>query len=236
MRINDSGIVNPRVVHYQKKFSEFEKILSDQYKKTYQGKKMIEDLKSIMTEDQLKVFDVDNFTRKIAFTKSQYDSLGQFNRPEYTYHSDEGHHNDITLVENKTLDYKYGVKYKIMNNHVETTYSHQISDDQLKEVIDLSSALDRFIRYANGQGGTPGLDKTEEENLMSLLSRNGVDTNKAFVANGIEFNTEMMGKLEKTGVESFGFTSLPDYVIKKQFNAYAHELGIVLDWEDEKYL
>lgn len=50
----------------------------------------------------------------------------------------------------------------------------------------------------------------------------GVNTNGPFVINGTQYSTSKHGRLEKVAVDDLGFAMLPDYMIKKQFDAYVH--------------
>jgi hypothetical protein len=139
----------------------------------------------------------------------------------------------LALVPGVVLDTKYGVKLKINRKHVKVDYGNKsFSIEQYTEIRELASGLNRFIRYTNNQSGRAHLSDKVADELLSIFKNNGIDTNKSFVINSTEFNTTEHDMIEKSGVNDIGFTGLPDYLVRKQFDAYGEQWGIDFDWED----
>ncbi len=240
MKIDTSMMTYKKTVHYQEKFKEFEKILSDKRKENPENREMYEILKKGMTPEQRENSSYEDFTFKFCYRDSQAvfsNAFGEASRANYTYTNSNSFENGLSITPEMSIPTKYGINLRVNENSVSwTPGSNPLSDEESSELNSLAYGLNRLIRYANGQNGSPHLEPDIEKSILKIFNSMGIRTNDAFIINGTEFNTLEHDKLEKSGVHECGFSGLPDYMMKKLFNAYGSELGIDLNWDDDAFI
>lgn len=130
--------------------------------------------------------------------------------------------NSISLVSGIDIDLGRGMVLKIKDNMVDVYCSDNrlYDEDNYRRAAQTGAALNKFIRYANGQGGSFGFDDDQRKFAASVLERMGINTDQPFVVNGTCFSTSENGRgtLEKVGVNPL-YTMLPknmmEYVLEK---------------------
>ncbi len=128
--------------------------------------------------------------------------------------------NGISLVPGMNLMMENGVKLNIHSNRVSVDTTNLIGDEQYAKGMDASRALTLFIKYANGQNGSLGLNGEMRKDVLAVLKQNGINTNEPFTVNNTEFNIHEHGHLEKSGVINKTFTFLPDHILRKICDSY----------------
>lgn len=131
--------------------------------------------------------------------------------------------NSISLVPGTEIDLKNGMVLKIKDNFVDIYCKDDslYSTEKYKHAGSLSAALNKFIRYANGQNGSLGFDDEMRKLVTSVLEKMGIDTTKVFKVNGTSFSTteNNRGTLEKVGSNPY-YSMIPEYMMKQVLESY----------------
>ncbi len=222
-------------------------VKSERYYKQYQLNKKFEDFNTALFDYQKKndpkiqrliknseeLLGVTNLKSMCAMSMSNADMLlgnDYFGKiDDFTLIENAGYdktQNSISLVPGMNLMLDNGVKLNIHSNRVSVDTTTLVGDDRYSEGMNASRALTTFIKYANGQNGSAGLNGEMRKEVLAVLEQNGININKPFTINGTEFNTHEHGNLEKSGVINKTFTLLPDHILRKICEGY----NLDFDW------
>lgn len=131
--------------------------------------------------------------------------------------------NSISLISGTDIDLGNGMVLKIKDNMVDIFCKDDrlYTEDNYINAGKMAAALNKFIRYANGQNGSLGFDDEQRELVASVLEKMGINTKIPFVVNNTHFSTteNNRGTLEKIGVDPSN-TMLPDYMMKQVISSY----------------
>lgn len=228
MRVD--GLVKVNQIHQnQKKFVEFNNLLFEHQKKNDPNVQRL-------MENSEKVIGHSDFKSMCAMSMSNAHMLlgndyfgGRID--DFTVIENAGYdktQNSISLVPGMNLMLDNGVQLNIRSNRVSVDTTSFVGDVQYSEGMDASRALTLFIKYANGQNGSAGLNGKMRKEVLAVLEQNGININKPFTINGTEFNTHEHGNLEKSGVINKTFTLLPDHILRKICDSY----NLDFDWDN----
>lgn len=216
---------------YQKKFEEFNNAFADHLALT---DPKVQQLTSNLKRD----FGVSNIKHMNAVNISYEDLMGgndifRPNKEPYTVKENLGFNaskNSISIVPGLNIPFASGINIKIQDSGTTVEYSGSVNGSVFEDAITTASALDRFIKYANGQSGSLGFDNDKRSSVVSLLNKIGIDTSKEFYVNGTAFNTSDYKRLEKSGVVNPTFTLIPEYQMKLKIDQLVKNYGIDFDW------
>ncbi|SET00892.1 hypothetical protein SAMN05660297_01182 [Natronincola peptidivorans] len=131
--------------------------------------------------------------------------------------------NSISLIPGTNIDLGNGMVIRIKDNIVDIFCKDDglYNEDNYINAGKMAAALNKFIRYANGQSGSFGFDNEQRKLVISVLEKMGINTRIPFEVNHTHFSTTERGAstLEKMGVDPSN-TILPDYMMKQVISRY----------------
>lgn len=216
---------NP-IAHYHQQFNTFQKQLSQRHIEAYEASgKSFEKLKEEMGVEEL-TFHMPPPITHVALMRGT--DMFRMNKDAYTYRESpkvDIEDNAVNLTPGMVIPFDAGVQLHIEDDHVRVAYTKSVSDTLAESAQDTAHALDRLIKYANGQNGAFGFDTETRKLAESVLKRLGLRTNETLRINGTAFETAAYDRLEKKGVTNLNFTMLPEYQMKQLYESY----GFVFD-------
>lgn len=212
--------------YYQKKFVKYQDMLSKKQIENYEASgKSFEKLKMELGVEDLNLMMPSPITHRDIMNGND---IFRPDKEAYTVVKNEGlntQQNSISLVPGVKIQLGNSASLEIKNSNVGVSFSGNISSEEQQHAYELAHALDRLIKYANGQSGSFGFDTMKRNQAEGVLKRIGIDTSKSFIVNGTEFNTSDYDRIEKTGVIDPNLTKIPEHQMKKIFESY----GFVFD-------
>lgn len=143
----------------------------------------------------------------------------------FTVRADKGFNkseNSISLVPGVDIDLGNGIVLKITDSKVEMHYDERtITEEKFRKAGQIAAALNKFIRYANGQNGSFGFDSEQRKLVETALKKLGIDTSREFIVNGTAFTTtgNVNGTLEKVDYDH-RYAMLPAHMWEEVLNRY----------------
>lgn len=143
----------------------------------------------------------------------------------FTVRADKGFNkseNSISLVPGVDIDLGNGFMLKIKDSMVDIQYDKRFySDEKHRSAGQIAAALNKFIRYANGQNGAFGFDNEQRKLVETVLKNLGIDMSREFIVNGTAFTTtgNVNGTLEKVDYDH-RYAMLPAHMWEEVLSRY----------------